>query len=90
LQQPNSENIAEAYLAAGITSSESPEDIAAEIDECYQGKWNSDSEFVQQLLEDCGDIPKDLPVYVYIDWEATARDVMMDYCEQDGYYFRNL
>ena len=25
-----------------------------------------------------------------IDWEYAARDLMMDYSEQDGYYFRNL
>lgn len=35
--------------------------------------------YVQELLEDCGDIPSSLPHYVHIDWEATARDVMVDY-----------
>jgi len=59
-------------------------------EEAYQGEYGNDEDFVEQLLEDCGDIPKDLPAYVHIDWVGTARDVMMDYSEQDGYYFRDL
>ena len=61
-----------------------------EFDEAYQGEWASDEEFVQELVEDCGDIPKDLPFYIHIDWEGTARDVMMDYFEIEGHYFRSL
>jgi len=60
------------------------------MEEAYNGKWASDEEFTQQLLEDCGEIPKDLPPYVYIDWERTAHDIMMDYFEIDGHYFRQL
>lgn len=59
------------------------------IDENYQGHWNSDEEFVEQLCEDIGDIPTGLASYIHIDWTATARDVMMDYCEHNGHYFRN-
>ena len=59
-----------------------------DIDECYNGAWDSDEDFVQQLLEDTGDLPSDLPHYIHIDWESTARDVMMDYCENNGHYFR--
>jgi antirestriction protein len=60
------------------------------VQEAYQGQYDNDADFVQQLLEACGTIPKDLSPYVYIDWERTASDVMMDYFEVDGYYFRNL
>ena len=63
---------------------------AEDCEEAYSGEYSSDEEFTQQLLEDCGTIPQDLPAYIYIDWERTAGDVMMDYTEQDGYYFRNL
>lgn len=66
------------------------EDYLSDFEESYNGKHGSDEDFAQQLCEDCGDIPKDLPVYIYIDWERTAHDVMMDYTEQDGYYFRNM
>jgi hypothetical protein len=36
-------------------------------------------EYVQELLEDCGDIPKNIPHYVCIDLDATARNVRYDY-----------
>jgi len=61
----------------------------SEIDEAYNGEWKSDVDFVQNLVEDCGDIPSDLPSYIHIDWESTARDIMMDYSECNGHYFRN-
>jgi len=62
----------------------------ADIEEAYSGEFSSDEDFAQDLLESCGDIPKNLPVYIHIDWEATARDIMMDYGEANGHYFRNL
>jgi antirestriction protein len=37
------------------------------------------TEYCQELLEDIGDLPKDLPHYIVIDWEATARNIRMDY-----------
>jgi len=55
----------------------------------FQGRYDSDEDFVMQLLEDCGDIPRDLPSYIHIDWESTARDIMFDYSQSNGFYFRN-
>ena len=63
---------------------------ASDAEEAYQGEYSNDEDFVQELLEGLGDIPSDLPSYIYIDWERTARDVMMDYSEDNGFYFRNL
>lgn len=40
-------------------------------------------EYCQDLLEDIGDLPKDLPSYIEIDWEATARNLKVDYTEVD-------
>ncbi len=49
-------------------------------------------EYVEDLLKDCGDLPKDIPWYISIDWEATARNLKIDYTEAsfDGvtYYMR--
>jgi hypothetical protein len=44
------------------------------------------TEYAMDLLEDSGDLPKDLPHYVVIDREATARNIQMDYTaiEYDG------
>jgi hypothetical protein len=48
--------------------------------------------YARDLLEDCGTIPRDLPSWVEIDWEATARNVRIDYTpvEIDGatYWYR--
>lgn len=41
------------------------------------------TEYCQELLEDCGEIPRDLPSYVVVDWEATAENLRMDYSEVD-------
>lgn len=56
-------------------------------DEQWRGDWYPttlvrDSQFTdyaRELLEDCGTIPRDLPDWVEIDWERTARNVRMDY-----------
>lgn len=36
-------------------------------------------DYVKELLEDTGYIPKDLPSWIEIDWEATANNVRSDY-----------
>lgn len=50
------------------------------------------TEYVEDLLKDCGDLPKDIPWYIKIDWEETARNIKMDYTEGDfdgvTYYMR--
>ena len=59
-----------------------------DVNEMYQGQWDDDETFVMRLLEDTGDIPKDLPWYIAIDWGTTAETVMQDYVENRGHYFR--
>jgi antirestriction protein len=61
-----------------------------DIGEAYAGEFSSDEEFTQNLLKETDGLPKDLPTYIHIDWEATARDIMMDYCEDNWHYFRSL
>ena len=36
-------------------------------------------EYVEDMLKDCGDLPKDIPWYIAIDWQKTADNVAMDY-----------
>jgi len=61
------------------------------IEEAYRGHWDSDEEFAQDIAEDTGALPKDFvwPLYC-INWEHAARELMMDYEEHEGYYFRML
>jgi antirestriction protein len=84
------ENLIRQYGEDVIEAAIECDVVVSDIEEAYHGKFNNDEEFVQQLVEDIGDIPKDLPGYIHINWERTARDVMMDYSESNGYYFRNL
>ena len=60
-----------------------------DAEDAFAGEFSSDQDFAWQLAEDVGDIPRDLPSYIVIDWEATARNIMFDYFEVDGLYFRN-
>ena len=69
-------------------------------DEQWRGDWypvtlireSHFTDYTQEMLEDCGTIPRDLPHWVHIDWEATAREVKFDYSEVeiDGvtYFYR--
>jgi predicted nuclease with TOPRIM domain len=61
------------------------ESLSEEISEWKDGATMiPESEFVeycQELLEDIGDLPKDLPGYIAIDWEKTADNLRADYSE---------
>lgn len=56
-------------------------------DEQWRGDWYpvtliDDAYFVdyaQDMLADCGVIPRDLPHYIEIDWRGTARNIQTDY-----------
>jgi len=60
-------------------------------DEQWRGDWypiilireSYFTDYIQGMLEDCGTIPRDLPHWVHIDWELTAREVMVDYSSVD-------
>lgn len=67
----------------------------AEEAEGYAADWRDgatlirDSQWVEycrELLVDIGDLPKDLPSYIEIDWNATAENLQVDYTsvEFDG------
>lgn len=56
-------------------------------DEQWRGDWYpialiADSYFVDyciDLVTDIGDLPKNIPSYLAIDWEATANNIQLDY-----------
>ena len=62
----------------------------SDIDEAYNGEYDSDEQFAEELVENIGYISDDFPSWIYIDWERTAQSVMYDYEESNGHYFRNL
>lgn len=50
-------------------------------------------EYVKELLADIGDLPKNLPRYIEIDWDKTADNIKADYSEIEiqgtTYLYRN-
>lgn len=62
-----------------------PEDMPlfiAEENENFRGEAESEEEFTRELLEEAGDISKDLPSYVVIDYQATwDRNLRHDFFE---------
>ncbi len=66
---------------------------AEDAEEAYSGDFDSDEAFAENMAEECGDVPQagssQWPLYC-IDWEYAARELMYDYFEVDGHYFRNL
>ena len=64
---------------------------AEDIEEAYQGKFKNDRDFAQEMAEQLGLLNDNMTwPYTCIDWEDAARELMYDYFEVDGYYFRNL
>lgn len=50
------------------------------------------TDYVKELLVDCGDLPSNIPSYISIDWEDTANNIKVDYSEVEfqgtDYLFR--
>ena len=65
----------------------------ADVSSCrdaYQGQYESGAEFAQQMAEDCGDVPRDIPRWIEIDWESSWDNLTVDYVEcGDGHFFSN-
>lgn len=78
----------EAYEKLGIEN----EGDFDNIEEAYSGEFDSDKDFAMDMAEQTGDFDfknQTWPQYC-IDWDHAAKELMMDYSEQDGFYFRNL
>jgi hypothetical protein len=73
----------DAYLDAGFDGD------LSDAQDRLSGRFDNDKDFVQELLEDTEPYLRDLPHYMIIDWEATARNIMFDYTSSNGYYFNN-
>ena len=68
-------------------------DNTAELDnfeEAYQGKYSTDGDFTRQLICDTEPAINNLPSYICIDWDTTADDIMMEFFEVNGCYFRSI
>ena len=82
-------DIIEAYIYC-IGNEDNFQTLIDNAEEAYAGIYDSDEDFVHDLLEMCGDIPENMPSYIYIDWKKTAECIMQDYVTDNNYYFRYL
>jgi antirestriction protein len=63
----------------------------SDVEEAYAGEHNSDEDFAYQLADDIGLLSgMDESLHCYFDWSSWTRDLMYDYFESNGHYFRNL
>jgi len=61
------------------------------IAEAYNGEADSDEDFAENLANELGYIDNNTSwPHSCIDWKLAARELMWDYTESNGYYFRNL
>lgn len=59
------------------------------VEELYEGEYSSDEDFAQCFAENIGSLDENASwPNNCIDWERAARDLMFDYGESDGHYFR--
>jgi antirestriction protein len=82
-----SSDLSQAAIDAGLDLGISLDSI----EEAYQGYYSSAMDFAQEMAESTGSLQDNLAwPYTCIDWEYAARELMYDYMEQDGHYFRNM
>jgi len=43
----------------------------SDVQDNFMGTADSEEDFAQQQAEDCGEIPKDMPSWIVIDWQAS-------------------
>ena len=80
-------NIDEDIVAAGLSLGLSPDTI----EEAYAGQFDSDEDFARDMADQLGAVDKNaLWPNNCIDWEYAAHELMYDYAEENGYYFRNV
>lgn len=62
------------------------------IEEAYSGEYSSDKQFAQDIADQLGTIEEKNMHWPHscIDWDHAASELMMDYFEIDGYYFRHI
>ena len=58
----------------------------------FRGIYASGADFAEQIAEECGDVPKDFPAWIVIDWEASwnsnlRHDYITGEANGDTYFF---
>jgi hypothetical protein len=87
----------EVYEAYEDNRGTSPSDLSdiemliRDTDEAYQGEYDSDEKFAQEMADQLGAVDKNASwPMTCIDWEQAASELMYDYFESNGHYFRSI
>jgi len=59
-------------------------DSIGSLSDAYMGQYDSGAEFAQSIAEDCGDVPRNMPSWIEIDWKASWDNLDYDYTEGSG------
>jgi len=65
-------------------------ELIDEATECFEGEYDSYTDFAEQLVDTIGyldNVPENIGYY--FDYEKFGRDLRHDYWERNDYYFRN-
>jgi len=82
------DNEREAYAAYCKAASDTD---VERFREAYAGQFDSDEDFAENMADQLGLIDESAAwPNNCIDWERAARELMYDYFEQDGHYFRSM
>ncbi|MEM9396273.1 MAG: antirestriction protein ArdA [Pseudomonadota bacterium] len=74
----------EVFMAASVL-----EISPSMVEALYQGEFESDREFAFCMAEDLDLLNKEAQwPYTCIDWDTAARELLYDYEESNGHYFR--
>jgi len=83
--------IVEAFTKLGNYKVEDVDKFFDALEESYSGEFSSDEDFAEDQAEQCGLLEKNLAwPYTCINWSHAAMELMYDYNEQDGHYFRAI
>jgi hypothetical protein len=82
----------DAYAAFAEVEGLEAEDIEEWMEDMhdrYEGHFANDAEFAESMADAIGAVDDNAAWPLnYIDWERAAQDLMYDYYEENGYYFR--
>ena len=59
-------------------------DSIGSLSDAYMGQYDSGAEFAQSIAEDCGEVPRDMPSWIEIDWEKSWDNLDYDYTQSIG------
>ena len=55
--------------------------------DAYYGEYESGAEFAEEFARDIGEIPRNLPSWIEIDWQESWENLSYDFYEENGYIF---